>query len=1144
MRSKTMTFLGLIFGCGIAILAAGCGSNGGGSPTTETGTIHIEVDPAGLAAPWRLIGPSGFDEQDTGDGEFSEAPAGSYTLTWGALDNWSCESAPVQTQQLAGNGSIVFNGLFESLAGGLTVIQPSLQSVWRLNQSDVEIRWLGGDDQQQVTLSLYNQGVLVANIANQIANSGEFLTWDIPSNLVSGNGYRLQVTQGTLEYWSAEFRVGPAVEIISPDAETTWGIGSEVLIAWGSAQSGGTAQIDLYREDLLISAIATAAPNSGSFLWDVPSSLTAANDYRVRLLIGSLEVFSPAFTISQESALHVSEPTSATLWRQGQSDVTVTWSGGDVGQSVDLYLDRAGSPVATIATSTQNDGTHTSWDVPAMTVVGSGYRVRVVQGTLEAQSAEFSIQTSELPLTVVEPTATTVWQPGQSNVPINWTGGDAGQVVSLYLHHGGAAVATIASNTANDGSHTTWDVPSGMAPGTGYQVRLVQGAGDAMSDEFSIQGAITPLAIVVPNTGVAWSPGQQNVLVTWTGGDPALTVEITLYKGDAQVATIAAATTNDGVDDAWDVPANQSVGNDYRVRVLQGSDADFSDYFLIDSTLPLEVTQPALGATWNQDQQDVTITWNGGDPTQPVSIYLYKSTLQVAAVVTDTPNDGSHTTWDVPEGLVLGTDYRIQVAQGADDDFSDYFQVAPPPLLVMQPTGATIWRRGQQNVLISWTGGNPGQVVSIYLNKGGTRLGTITTSAANTGEYSIWDVPVSQTIGNDYQVQVVQGSLADTSEEFAIAAPLLVISQPGAATVWQPGQADVPITWTGGNPALPLSLLLLNGSTPVATIEASTSNDGSHNTWDVPTTLPFATSYRVQAVQGEDTAYSAYLQIGQPPLQVTSPNSASVCVAGEYTSVTWTGGDPNGLVSLYLHKSGDQVATLASGIANFGSQMCWLPSNLAADDDYRVRVAQGADYDYSDYFTINAATPQLQVTEPDTFTVWNPGQQNVLITWTGGNPAEPVSIELRSASYDSLTIATSTPNDGTHSTWDVPPGVTPGNNYWVRIRQGYRSGDSNRFQIGLTVTSVGHDEYRQIGQQDVPITWIGGLPGQPVDLELYRGESFIMMVTTGAVNDGIWTWDIPTDLDAAQDYHIRIRQGDSSARGRDFGIGPEPARGP
>ena len=1137
MRLNMLKHWCLVIGCGISILVSGCGSGGGDTPTPGSGTVQIEVTPTGLAAPWQLVGPDGFDEQGMGDGEFTEAPAGSYTLTWGTLDDWSCESAPVQAKQLASNGTIVFTGSYESLAGGLTIIQPTLQSVWRLDQSDVEIRWLGGDDLQLVSLSLYSQGVLVASIADQIANSGEYLTWDMPSNLVAGDGYRLRITQGALEYWSAEFRVGPALEITSPDAGTTWGLGTTALIAWGSAQSGGTAQIDLYRDDLLITAIAPAAPNTGSFLWEIPTSLSVAADYRIRMLIGARETFSPEFSIAPESALNVSEPTATTLWRQGQSDVTITWSGGDIGQPIDLYLDRNGSMVTTIVASTQNDGSFTSYDVPALTPIGSGYRVRAVQGDLEALSAEFAVQASLPPLAIVEPTAATVWQPGQLNVTINWTGGDAGQVVSLYLHHQGDAVATIASNTSNDGSHTSWDVPADTPPGTGYQVRLVQGSGDVMSGEFSIQGVVTPLAILVPNASVAWTPGQQNVLVSWSGGDPALPVEITLYKAAAQVAVIAASTANDGSVNDWDVPGNQSPGNDYRVRVSQGADADFSDYFLIDSTLPLAVTQPTLNAIWHQNQQDVTITWNGGDPAQPVSIYLYKSTLQVATIVADTPNDGSHTTWDVPPGLTLGTDYRIQVAQGADDDFSDYFQVAPPPIQVMQPTGATIWRRGQQNVLISWTGGNPAQVVSIYLNKGGSRQTTITTAAANTGEYSVWDVPGSQIIGSDYQIQVVQGILDDTSENFTIAAPLLTISLPGTSTVWQPGQIDVPITWTGGNPALPLSLSLLMGATTVATIEASTSNDGSHNTWDVPTTMSYATSYRVQAVQGDEIAYSAYFQIGQPPLQIISPNSQSIVEAGNYAYVTWSGGAPSVPVSLYLHKSGEQVGTLAANISNIGGQWCWLSSGLVPDDDYRVRVAQSADYDYSDYFTIVIPPPALQVTEPDSSTVWNPGQQNVLISWTGGNPAEPVDIQLKSAYYDSLTIVTSTPNDGTHSTWDVPAGLTPGDGYWIEVRQGYRYAESRRFRIGISVTSPGNNKDFQLGQKDAPITWIGGLPDQPVDLDLYRGETLVMGISTGVLNDGRWAWNIPDNLAAAPDYNIRIRQGTFTARGGKFLIG-------
>jgi hypothetical protein len=1139
MRSKQLVLIGMFLMCGIVFQLGGCGGDDNiTSPVDdpETGTVRIDVTPTGLAAPWHLVGPGDIDVQDTGDSELSGTPVGTYVLTWGALENWTNQSTPVQSQQLVKDGTIVFSGVYESTAGGLTIIQPSVDTVWHQGQSDVEIRWIGGDD-QLVTLSLYAQDIFVASIANQIANDNEYLTWDVPSNLVPGVDYKLLITQGALEYWSSAFRVGLQVEITSPDADTIWELGDEVLIEWGTAYSDDTVQIELYRDESHVTTIEAAAPNSGSFVWEVPASLVIADNYQVHLVFSAQEAVSETFSVAQVGAINVSEPDLSSEWRQGQSDVTIAWSGGDVGQPVDLFLVQFGAASATIATATDNDGTHTTWSVPVNTAVGSGYQVKVVQGSLVGLSEIFTITEGLQPLVFIEPTTSTIWELGQDNVPISWTGGDSGVDVSLYLHNGGTAVATIVSNTSNDGSHMSWDVPADITPGTGYQVRMVQGATDVMSDEFELQGVITPLAIVTPNASVAWIPGQQNVLITWTGGDPAQMVEITLYKGDIQVATIAASTTNDGTA-AWDVPLSQTIGDDYRVYVSQGADADFSDYFHISSSLPLEVTQPTAGEAWHQDQQDVTITWNGGSLSQTVSLYLYQGTLQVATIASDIPNNGSHVTWDVPADQLLGTDYRVQVAQGAEDNFSEFFQITPPPFHIMQPTNASVWRHGQENVLITWTGGDPTQALLINLLRNGSFEVTIVSSTANDGEYSIWDVNYGLSIGDSYQVQIIQGSLVDTSEEFTIASPLLVISQPDDGTIWLPGQANVPITWAGGGTSQYLSLALFNGSTLVETIVASAYNSGSYGSWDVPSDMPYSVSYRVRVLQGEESAYSNYFQIGQPPLQVTYPNGTTSLEAGEYFNVAWTGGDPDEYVALYLYKSGSLVTTFHSSTFNSGSRSCHLPVDLEPDNDYRVQVAQGADYDYSDYFTVVEPVPGFVFTTPDTLTVWMPGQQNVPITWTGGDPSENVDLEFCEADSVVEVIAVDTANDGSYSTWDVPTDLESNNRCRVKISQGSRTGYSNDFLIGLDVTTPEYWFYWEPGQQNVSITWRGGWPGQTVDVELYLGDTISTVIATGTTNDGTLTWNVPVDLAFGYLYNIRIRQGSIEAQGGYFCIGP------
>ena len=108
---------------------------------------------------------------------------------------------------------------------------------------------------------------------------------------------------------------------------------------------------------------------------------------------------------------------------------------------------------------------------------------------------------------------------------------------------------------------------------------MVQGSDSDYSDYFDIVQDISPLQVTVPTSSTTWAQGQQNVTISWTGGAPGTNVQLYLYQGSGQVATISSGTTNDGSYNSWDVPSGQTPGTNYRVRVVQGSDSDYSDYF-------------------------------------------------------------------------------------------------------------------------------------------------------------------------------------------------------------------------------------------------------------------------------------------------------------------------------------------------------------------------------------------------------------------------------------------------------------------------------------------------------------------------------------------------------------------------------------
>ena len=87
---------------------------------------------------------------------------------------------------------------------------------------------------------------------------------------------------------TAQASLSPAqyLTVQLPHTGQTLATGQTVPIIWRSQNHNGTVEIDLFdTQNSLIQTIATAAPNSGSFSWSIPTALTGGN-YTIRIIRG------------------------------------------------------------------------------------------------------------------------------------------------------------------------------------------------------------------------------------------------------------------------------------------------------------------------------------------------------------------------------------------------------------------------------------------------------------------------------------------------------------------------------------------------------------------------------------------------------------------------------------------------------------------------------------------------------------------------------------------------------------------------------------------------------------------------------------------------------------------------------------------
>ena len=98
---------------------------------------------------------------------------------------------------------------------------------------------------------------------------------------------------------------------------------------------------------------------------------------------------------------------------------------------------------------------------------------------------------------------------------ITWTSsGSVGSSVKIELLKAGVVNQTISTSTPNDGTYSSWTIPSTLATGTDYRIRVTSTSNAAITDTsntyFTIASAAPASTITVtsPNGGESLDPGD------------------------------------------------------------------------------------------------------------------------------------------------------------------------------------------------------------------------------------------------------------------------------------------------------------------------------------------------------------------------------------------------------------------------------------------------------------------------------------------------------------------------------------------------------------------------------------------------------------------------------------------------------------
>ncbi len=780
--------------------------------------------------------------------------------------------------------------------------------------------------------------------------------------------------------------------------------------------------------------------------------------------------------------------------------------------------------------------------------VAGTYTIHV--GSDDSFSQKYSLFASGLgneEITVTSPNGGETRQVGEE-LNITWEDNVSGNV-KLDLYQGDELVAPIVEATETDQSYS-WTIPDSIAAGNNYQVKVTSADGtvsDLSDGNFSIEALTDYINVTAPSGGETLVGGEE-YSITWESNiieEAGDNVSIEVYQGDllsytyplllynqmsgfTDVDSGTEDETTDGqtfflpifteTDGSYTytqkVPVGLAKGDDYQIKISgENGVYDLSDIFSIDSETFLNVN-PLNGGEALEPGETYEITWNdniSGD----VVIDLYKGEVldrTIASIkgVANSPELNSYE-WTVPEDIVIGDDYKIQVSHSnkIDDFYIDTWNEEE-----------TIMTTGREPVL-------SGEVVNYDKSDNYFSIEPkkyINVTSPNAGETLVGDESYSITwdsnITGDVKIEVYQGGLLSETVNGAV---------PGSVTI---------------------------GSDTIETNPAI-ENDGSNNWRVFDWLLAEGDDYQIKISSLTDDSiydFSESFSIDtETYLNLGSLNGGEALKPGRIYTISWDDNIENGDVKIDLHKAGVFDRTIveldAADLVGITEYEWEVPTDLISGDDYEISIRQNVNYvdffssedfdeseksvleglvrynyDKSDsYFSIEPSE-YIELTSINNGETLEAGE-TYEITWDtnisgnvrldlyeGDSPynfldyntivalhkaaeAKEIADELGLDDYDESLIGGGLAEDGSY-TWTVPEDFVAGDEYEFKITS--ISDDTVYDFSNSKFTVVAPEDYINVTSFNVgegvtrgetyEITWDSNISGL-IQLELYKGDS-------------------------------------------------------
>jgi hypothetical protein len=236
----------------------------------------------------------------------------------------------------------------------IEVVAPNGREAWRVGTQHA-IEWLAKEGAATVQLDLCvldpngrlrRVSVLATNIP---ADAGSY-AWNIDPHLEPGDGYFIRVRdEWDLSYYDQSdgpFTLLPTIHVVYPNGGEQVRAGAPCIISWLGEGLGDDVSVDILQNGSSYQRLGRA-PNTGSYVWNVPCDLEARNLQarvvwlRDESLNDLSDGFFDAVVLLPDKA---SNPSPADRAENVSRTPTLTWTNGVGACTVEVWLGLANPP--------------------------------------------------------------------------------------------------------------------------------------------------------------------------------------------------------------------------------------------------------------------------------------------------------------------------------------------------------------------------------------------------------------------------------------------------------------------------------------------------------------------------------------------------------------------------------------------------------------------------------------------------------------------------------------------------------------------------------------------------------------------------------------------------------------------------------